>query len=252
MRFVFVVFVLISSSLSGCFGSEELFAEERGRPGGLALACLQDDRFEKMNIHFLYESGYDPEAMDLVKTRLSQACDKPSGIKIVAREVNFNEDNTWSAVDVRDARWKHGDDAMGSSTLNWYFLFPKGTYNDDSVLGVAVDASTVAVFKDSIEESENFLGRPSAEEIERAVTVHEAGHLLGLVNLVYTSPIDHEDPDHPGHSSNEDSVMYWAIESSSIGNIFSGSIPDEFDNDDKSDLQGMASGELKCSYQLWS
>ena len=46
MRFVFVVFVLISSSLSGCFGSEELFAEVRGRPWGLALACLQDDRFE--------------------------------------------------------------------------------------------------------------------------------------------------------------------------------------------------------------
>ena len=61
---------------------------------------------------------------------------------------------------------------MKSDTLNWYFLFPKGTYTDDSVLGVAVDASTVAVFKDSIDESENFLGRPSAEEIERAVTVH--------------------------------------------------------------------------------
>ena len=34
--------------------------------------------------------------------------------------------------------------------------------------------------------------------------------------------------------------------------IFSGSIPDEFDNADKSDLAGMASGELKCSNQLWS
>ena len=132
------------------------------------------------------------------------------------------------------------------------FLFPKGTHNDDSVLGVAVDASTVAVFQDTISDSVNFLGRPSADEIERVVTVHEAGHLLGLVNLVYQSPIDHEDPDHPGHSNNEDSVMYWAIESSSIGNIFSGSIPDEFDDYDKSDLAGMASGELKCSDQLWS
>ena len=120
------------------------------------------------------------------------------------------------------------------------------------MLGVAVDASTVAIFQDTISQSENFLGRPSADEMERAVTVHEAGHLLGLVNLVYQSPIDHEDPDHPGHSSNEDSVMYWAIESNSIGNVFSGSIPDEFDADDKSDLAGMASGELECSNQLWS
>ena len=34
---------------------------------------------------------------------------------------------------------------------------------------------------------------------------------LGLVNLVYTSPADHEDAGHPGHSNNEDSVMYWAV-----------------------------------------
>ena len=29
-------------------------------------------------------------------------------------------------------------------------LIPKGAHNDDSVLGVAVDASTVAVFQDTI------------------------------------------------------------------------------------------------------
>ena len=141
---------------------------------------------------------------------------------------------------------------MGSDTLHWYFLFPAGTYNDDSVLGVAVDASTVAVFKDSVEDAEGFFGRPSSEEVERAVTVHEAGHLLGLVNLVYQSNIEHEDEDNPGHSNNEDSVMYWAIESNDVGNFISGTLPDEFDDYDKADLEGMASGELKCRDQLWS
>ena len=88
-----------------------------------------------MKIHFLYEEGYDPIAMDLTKTRLQEVCDKPNGIQIVAEQINFAEDNSWSADEVRDARWKHGGDAMGSSTLNWYFLFPKGTYDDASVLG---------------------------------------------------------------------------------------------------------------------
>ena len=124
MRVVFVIFVLISSSLTGCFGTEELFEEKRGIPGGLALACLQDDGFERMKIHFLFENGYDPVAMDLLKTRLNQVCDKPNGIQIVAREVDFKEDNTWTANDVRDARWKHGDDAMGSDTLELVFPIP--------------------------------------------------------------------------------------------------------------------------------
>lgn len=141
---------------------------------------------------------------------------------------------------------------MGSETLHWYFLFPSGEHEDSSVLGVAVDASTVAIFKDSVDEAQGLFGRPSSEEVERAVTVHEAGHLLGLVNLVYTSPIDHEDPDHPHHSKNEDSVMYWAIETNDVGNFITGNIPDEFDDDDKSDLEGMASGSLKCKKQLWS
>ena len=59
----------------------------------LALACLQDDKFEKMKIHFLYEKGYDPVAMDLVKTRLQQVCDKPGGIQIVANEIVFPENH---------------------------------------------------------------------------------------------------------------------------------------------------------------
>lgn len=252
MRFFLVIFILISSALSGCIGEDDLFPEEKGIPGGLALACLKDSKFTKMELHFLYEENYDPIAMDLVKTRINEVCDKPNGITIKAEIVDFTIDSIWSSDDVRDARWKHGGDAMGSNTLHWYFLFPKGTYSDDSVLGVAVDASTVAIFKDSVDEAEGFLGRPSAEEVERSVTVHEAGHLLGLVNLVYTSPIDHEDPDHKGHSNNDDSVMYWAIESNNVGNFITGNLPTEFDNADKSDLAGMASGEIKTNNQLWN
>ena len=249
---MFVIFIFLTSALSGCIGEDDILPEKRGVPGGLALACLQDSKFTKMELHFLYEENYDPRGMDLVKTRINEVCDKPNGIKIKAEMVDFTIDTSWTDDDVRDARWKHGGNAMGSSTLHWYFLFPKGTYSDDSVLGVAVDASTIAIFKDSVEEAEGFLGRPSAEDVERSVTVHEAGHLLGLVNLVYTSPIDHEDENHKGHSNNEDSVMYWAIESNNVGNFISGELPDEFDNADKSDLEGMASGELKTKNQLWT
>ncbi len=252
MRCLFVVIFLCTSAISGCFADDSVSSEKKGIPGGLSLACLQDDKFEKMELHVLYETGYNPEAMDLVKTRLQEVCNKPGGIKIIPSETDFSIDSSWKSDDVRNERWKHGGDAMGSDTLHWYFLFPAGKYQDDSVLGVAVDASTVAIFKDSVDDAEGFFGRPSSEEVERAVTVHETGHLLGLVNLVYKSPIPHEDPDHLGHSNNEDSVMYWAIESNDVGNFITGDLPNEFDDDDKSDLEGMASGTIDCDNQLWS
>ncbi len=251
MRILAMTLILFSASLSGCFGDDTIFGEERGIPGGLTLACLRSGGFSELNLHVLYEDGYEPVGMDLLKDRVNEVCDKPDGINIILEKVDFKHGNTWDANDVRDKRWYHGGDAMSSNTLTWYLLFPSGKYSDDSVLGVAVDASTVALFKDSIDEAEGFASRPSAEDIETSVTIHEIGHLLGLVNSVYTSDIDHEDPEHPHHSSNEDSVMYWAIESNTISSFIWSSIPDEFDSADKSDLEKMASGELETTDQLW-
>ena len=76
----------------------------------------------------------------------------------------------------------------------------------------------MALFSDSIDEADGPFGRPSVEDVENSVLVHEVGHLLGLVNLVYQSPVDHEDH-HPGHSNNDESVMYWAIESADVSNF---------------------------------
>ena len=185
--------------------------------------------------------------------RLEQVCDKPSGISIKYSEVSFNHDGTWSAQDVRDKGWETKDQSpRDGTTLYWQVLFPAGTYETDSVLGVAVDASTVALFSDSIDEADGPFGRPSVEDVENSVLVHEVGHLLGLVNLVYQSPVDHEDDEHPGHSNNDESVMYWAVESADLSNFIFGELPNEFDADDLADLAGLADGSIAIRDQLWS
>ena len=93
-------------------------------PGGLALACLQDSKFTKMELHFLYEENYDPRGMDLVKTRINEVCDKPNGIKIKAEMVDFTIDTSWTDDDVRDARWKHGE-CYGVKYIALVFLISK-------------------------------------------------------------------------------------------------------------------------------
>ena len=248
--------LMLFASLSGCFGNNIFIAEDKkGIPGGLTLACLSSAKYTSMVIEIDYESGYMPEqsSIDLLKTRLQEVCNKPNGIEVLLTETDFEQSSSWTAEDVRDKAWQHkSTDPQTDSTLYWQALFPAGGYSNNDVLGVAVDASTVAIFKDAVEEAEGpFFSRPSAEEIENSVLVHEYGHLLGLVNLVYKSPVDHEDEDHPGHSNNEDSVMYWAVESADLSNIITGQLPDEFDNDDLNDLAGMLSGEIPVRDQLW-
>ena len=250
-----LVMLMISTGLSGCFG-EDSQDVQKGIPGGLTLACLSDDKYTSMVVEIDYESGYMPEqsSTDLLKTRLEQVCNKPQGIEILLTQTNFEHEGQWSSNDVREKGWSEkSSNPQSGSTLYWQAIFPSGQYANDGVLGVAVDASTVAIFGEAVDDAEGpIFNRPSAEEIENSVLVHEFGHLLGLVNLVYQSPVDHEDEEHEGHSNNEDSVMYWAIESANIGNIITGQLPDDFDTDDLNDLAGMLSGEIETNNQLWT
>jgi hypothetical protein len=252
---LFLSCLMISIPMSGCTSElKEILGESWGVPGGLALACLRDDAYRELVIEIDHAPGYNPESstVSLLKERLGQVCDKPDGIRIELNEVNFAETSTWTATKVREIGHDTMDAPPQTSVLRWHVIMPQGTYSDDSVLGVAVDASTIALFSDSIDDATSiFNPRISSEDIENSVMVHEFGHLLGLVNLVYTSPANHEDSEHPGHSNNEDSVMYWAIETVSISAWFAGDLPTAFDQDDLDDMEGMKSGELATTDQLW-
>jgi hypothetical protein len=260
MRALLAVVLALSMLLQGCLSGvvgaiDEVVPERRGVPGGLTLACLMDDAFTSMVVEIDHAPNHAPEAstVDLLLERLDEVCSKPNGITVELQETSFEALDTWTADDVRrvalDTRAAPPQDG---DVLRWHILMPAGTYEDESVLGVAVNAADIAIFGDSIDDSENILRRPSAEAIENSVAVHEIGHLLGLVNAVYVSPRDHEDKDHPHHSSNDASVMYWAVESSSLGAIFSGTLPDAFDADDKADLADLQARDLEATDQLWT
>ena len=248
--------MLVLLPLSGCLGDDglDLLPEKKGVPGGLTLACLRSTTFTSMVIEIDHEPGYRPmsSSTEMLLDRLEQVCDKPNGIQLKFNEVNFDHDGDWTADDVRRLGWEFKDTSpQNENTLHWQLIFPSGMYAENSVLGVAVDASTVALFGDAISEADGPFGRPSVEDVENSVIVHEVGHLLGLVNLVYESPVNHEDPEHPGHSNNDNSVMYWAVESTDLLNFVFGDLPNEFDADDLNDLAGLADGSIAVRDQLW-
>jgi hypothetical protein len=146
----------------------------------------------------------------------------------------------WSADELRAEADRDGARPQGeggSAVLR--VLVVHGTLGGDTgVLGVSVRGDTAAIFVDQVEASGSVL--TGSAGIESAVVTHEAGHLLGLVDLYLHT--GRQDPDHPGHSTNKGSVMYWAVESSLVGDLLTGGPPQDFDAADLADLATIKGG----------
>ncbi|MBA3655201.1 MAG: hypothetical protein H0W70_13530 [Actinobacteria bacterium] len=129
-------------------------------------------------------------------------------------------------------------EADGADVAVLHLFYLSGRFADDGVLGVAVRADTLAVFPDEIASATSpFV---SAARIERAVVTHELGHVLGLVDLYLET--NRDDAEHPGHSTNRGSVMYYAVESDLVAQLFGGPPPVDFDSSDLADLRAIRAG----------
>lgn len=139
---------------------------------------------------------------------------------------------SWTAADlVRTAEQTSPQQSRDAAVMTVLFLH--GDYDgDSSVLGIAARSDVAAVFADQVAGSAGLLG--SAAAVERSVSTHEVGHLLGLVDLFLDT--GRQDREHPGHSTSAASVMYWAVESDLIGAILGANPPTEFDAADLADL----------------
>lgn len=219
--------------------------DDLGAVGRNGRAMLRGDR-PRLVVEIDVQEGVAPSqrAVDHLIAILAQHADKPGGIALGGGNT-FSSDRTgWTAADLRDVAATHRSTSSGRDVVSLYVLYVRGGFVDDgeetNAIGVAHRASEIAMFPDRWGGLPDVLG--SSERIERAVLVHELGHTLGLVELTYDSDHDRQDPDYPGHSANRDSVMYWAVETTLVGQVFNGPPPDSFDAADVDDLTALREG----------
>lgn len=144
--------------------------------------------------------------------------------------------DVYTADDLRRIAREHRAATSGGDTVAVHVLVLPGEYENSSATGVAFEAGSFAIFPDRLRSGLVQIG--SSERFETAVVIHELGHLFGLVNLTGEGAF-HEDPDHPGHSDSRESVMFWAIEDVSIGNVFRGGPPTTFDDADRQEMANL-------------
>ncbi len=200
---------------------------------------ISDRDYDRLVVEIDYVAGKAPpqSAINLLKTRLGECLDKPGGIDIRLDDQIPGGGSPYTAEELVALRDQWKDAKHGDGQASAWMVYLDGRYSkSDSVLGVALAGDTIAIFSDRVSAASNIL--VSTNKIHEAVIVHEFGHLLGLVDNGIPMVTNHEDSQNQGHSNNDDSVMYWAVETFDIvGLIQNGGIPTRFDSADKADLR---------------
>lgn len=115
--------------------------------------------------------------------------------------------------------------------------------------GVAYQADKEVMLPDTYSSGGGTPGT-SGPELEDVVVTHETGHIMGLIDLwLNDGRGDYKDDPAPGghHSPNQDSVMYWRVETLSVKTFFRGGPPHEYDAADQKDLMAIHNGAAKGS-----
>jgi len=209
-----------------------------GGPGSAAPFFLRPEPATAIVLEVSAEPGAEPsdDTVQHVANTLIAVTGK--GVSVSAGGA-LPSDDVWSPDEVRAAADAAARTSQGGGRAVIRLLFVHGEYSEsDTVLGVAVRGDVAAVFSDRVDAAETPLIGSGA--IETAVTTHEIGHLLGLVDSYLDTGRD--DPEHPGHSTNRSSVMYWAVESSLVSDLLTGGPPRDFDDADRADLAAIRNG----------
>jgi hypothetical protein len=209
-----------------------------GAPGADAAVYLRPAPRPSIRLQVLVEPGAEPRQGTV--DRLSSDLRRVSGKQVTVTGGALPESGgrEWTAAAIASSAATRSPSVTADVAV-LQVLFLDGRYaDDDGVLGISVNSRVFAVFSDQVDRAATGLVGP--ERIELAVSVHELGHLLGLVDLYLHT--GRADPEHPGHSTNPRSVMYWAVESDVVTDLLSGGPPVEFDAADLADLAVIRNG----------
>ncbi|MHB8604854.1 MAG: hypothetical protein ACYDCK_06315 [Thermoplasmatota archaeon] len=239
---------------AGCFQQLNQIQNARTAPGENARDFDSNAKYTKLTLEVHYVPGSEPNDNALAELVSTIGAVTPKGANVdVARVGDLSGSGastkyTWAQID--DIEKAHRTRYSSGDTAVLYIAYLDGGSQDDTgnglVLGAAYHGTSIVMFKGNERQISSSGGgilpsfQASEECLERAVLIHEFGHDAGLVNNGIPMVTPHEDSAHPKHSSNQQSVMYYAVENSaSLTNIFTGGcdqIPYQYDANDKADI----------------
>jgi hypothetical protein len=230
---------MLAATLPGCFGQGGIRPED----------YVSDDDYSTWVVEVDYMEGHKPDqaVLDTVRARLAAVVSKDT-VRFQLDEAVPARDRTWTVEALRDFSRDHLDLRTRGDTVVTHLLVLDGEFEVEGVLGVTIGHDLIAIFDATIDDATQpscpipTLCATPKRDIETAVYLHEFGHAIGLVDRGIDMVRDHEADECNGrpddnHSSNPDSVMYCAVETTAGLALLTGSPPTQFDADDRQDLK---------------
>ncbi len=230
-------FFLISIFLYSCMGEREARDPLLGREASLygigqfANQLLSADRFSRLEIEVLYMEGYRPtnQMINGMQEFLETLTHKPEGIQIRDREIPSQGQETYTIDDVRDLEREHRTLFNEGNTVTIFVIVLDGNFSKDDeetfAIGAAYQNTSMVLFGPRIHMNSGGFRRPSRALLETTVSLHELGHLLGLVNNGTDMVHDHEDEEQEKHCDNQECLMFWQVETSGLFGFLGNTIP---------------------------
>jgi len=195
------------------------------------LRYLRPDRAASFVLEVDSVAGTEPttEVRDRFATGFADVVDKPGGVTVTldGTIASRGTDHAWTNDELRTLADETFDLDASADAVKMHAVFVDGHYAGDDegsgvTLGITYDHTHFFLFAQSVEEAcaAASIGPLLREDLCNAavlnVMVHEAGHVIGLVNRGLPMVTDHEDADHPRHDGNDECVMYWVAETGQL------------------------------------
>lgn len=246
-RPLLVLSLVVSVALAGCPSLPGV----GGGPGAKHEAYLTGGGVLVVELDHAPGQGPTPGIRSALESELERITRKTVEVQVSQQLPAGGSQRVYDEGELRDMHEQFQDEEDRSGVVVMHMMFVDGRIRSDgstNIAGLAFASEGVALAMATLREntcpdgSLTCLGEPEFTNAVRAVAIHEAGHLLGLVDLGLPMVRDHEDDEHPGHSTNDRSVMWWEVEvGTRLSNLFTrgSDIPWQFDSNDIADARAI-------------
>jgi len=164
-----------------------------------------------ITIEVAYVTNNSPSfyAIYLLTKRIETYSETPK-VDVIIHEIPRLYDNyTTRELIILEQSYRQTFTDENSTSL--FILYVNGQFEgQDTASGLTYSLSSFAVFKEFFTDfmADNVIP-VKADSYEASVLIHEFGHIFGLINIGYTSPLDHQS--HGNHCNNPRCVMFYTV-----------------------------------------